>query len=303
MTDTRDPAAGPRTIRQQHEAEVYDDRAAGLLTTLRDDELRVDPAVPPFPNREHVQFLSFLLDRLGPPANRRILEVGTGSGTLAIWLAMQGAHVTGLDVSNGMLQIARRRAAVNGVSERVELVAQPVEDLDLRPGSFDVVLGNQVLHHLDLPRAMPSVRRILTVEGMALFAEPVLMVPEWLRQARYHPYVTRRFPSRADTPDERSLDLNDVRLVRAAFASSELHSFQALARIQNFHELSDGSFARLERLDQTILRRVPATRRLARFVVLVLRNRVGSDPGTATAARAENATGNSRSTTEGIGLA
>ncbi|HET9728590.1 MAG TPA: hypothetical protein VFR41_04170, partial [Acidimicrobiia bacterium] len=58
-----------RTPRQQREAALYDERAATL--PVRDDDLRVDPAQPPYPNREHVDFLDYLFDRLGDPAGKR----------------------------------------------------------------------------------------------------------------------------------------------------------------------------------------------------------------------------------------
>ena len=48
---------------------------------------------------------------LAPIAGRRILDVGTGTGRAAIALALKGAAVTGVDASEEMLAVARRRAA------------------------------------------------------------------------------------------------------------------------------------------------------------------------------------------------
>jgi 2-polyprenyl-3-methyl-5-hydroxy-6-metoxy-1,4-benzoquinol methylase len=253
-----------------HEAEVYDARARELRGSLADADLRVDGSRPPYPNREHVDFLDFMFARLGDLRDKRILEVGCGSGTLSTFLALQGARAVGVDVSSGMLDLARRRADVNRVGDRVELFASAVEDLAEPDGSFDAVLANQVLHHLDLPRAMPNIARLVGDRGIAVFAEPVLFVPEFVRRARYAKPVTRVFPSRADTPDERSIDRHDLALIRGAFSHSEMHPFQVTTRLQNFVELSDPMFRRLERFDRTLLHRVPATWRVARYLVLVL---------------------------------
>lgn len=267
MTD----AAQVRTDRQQREAHVYDARAAHLLDHVDDDELLVDPSVPPFPNREHIEPLGCALAELGPLEGRRVLEIGCGTGNLTTWLALQGATATGVDVSGGMLEVAARRAELNGVASRVELRLSGIESLDEPPGSYDAILGNQVLHHLELDEAMASVRRLLTPTGVAVFVEPVLLVPEALRRARNSATVTRRFPVRTDTPDERSLGIDDLRRIEAGFASARRRTFQVTCRLQNFVELSDPWFARLQRLDDAALR-LPGVWRLCRYIVITLAN-------------------------------
>ena len=257
----------PRSLRQQHEVEVYDARAGDLAGTLADADLVVDPSRPPYPNREHVDFLDFMFERLGDPAGKRVLEVGCGSGSISTYLALCGADAVGIDVSEGMLGLARRRARVNDV--RVELIGMPVEDLDHPDGSYDAIVANQVLHHLDLARAMPNIARLIGRSGIALFAEPVLLLPEWVRSARYSRRVTRVFPARTDTPDERSIDTRALASIRSAFAVSEVQPFQLTTRLQNFVELSDRAFARLERLDRAVMRRFPPAIRVSRYVVLV----------------------------------
>lgn len=262
-----------KTTRQMHESEVYDARAAELNASISDSELLVDPVLPPYPNREHVAFLDFMFAQMGDLTGRRVLEIGCGTGHLTAYLALRGAEVLGIDVSDGMLALARRRAAVNGVDHKVTLLASPVETLDLPDASFDVVLANQVLHHLELSVAMPNISRMLSDSGVALFAEPVLLLPDIVRRIRYSRVVLRRFPSRTDTPDERSVDLADLALILAAFSSAEVRPFQLFTRLQNFRELSDGAFQKLQSTDTWLLRSFPPSRRLARYVVLVLRNR------------------------------
>lgn len=269
---------GTRTERQQHEAGVYDARAGELGATLTDADLVVDPDHPPYPNREHVEFLDFVYDTVGDLTGRRVLEVGCGGGNLTAFHALRGARAVGVDVSAGMLQLARRRAEANSVSDRVELLDQPIEDLDEPDGSFDVVLANQVLHHLELSRAMPNISRLVGTSGTAIFVEPVLFVPEIVRRIRYSRTVTRFFPSRADTPDERSIDAADLELITSSFATSQMIPFQLTTRLQNFVHLPDGAFRRLERLDRFLHRRVPGSWRLARYVVFILSNQISEQP-------------------------
>jgi 2-polyprenyl-3-methyl-5-hydroxy-6-metoxy-1,4-benzoquinol methylase len=249
---------------------VYDARAEQLLATAADDLFVVDADRPPFPNREHEDFLSFALGRLGDVAGRRVLEVGCGSGALAVYLALQGAEVVGIDVSRGNCRVAERRATVSGIGRQAAFRAEPVEYLADPDGHYDLIVGNQVLHHVDLAQAMPNLHRMLKPGGRAVFCEPVLFAPDALAQLRDSAFVTRRFPSRKDTPDERAISRADLIAITRPFDRSEIRPFQLLCRAENFHHLSDRWFRRLERADRFLLRALPPSRALCRYVVVVL---------------------------------
>ncbi len=252
--------------RQRIEAAVYDERVRATLAAIPDEELVVSADAPPYPNREHVDFLDFALGRMGPLEGARILEVGSGTGALSAYLALRGARVSGIDVSLETVRLAERRARVNGVSDRTDFRAVPIERLDDPDGTYDAIIGNQVLHHFELDEAMPNIGRLLRPGGRALFCEPVMLLPDWLRSVRGSRLVTRFIPRRVDTPTERSVSPRDVRAIRRTFPGVRLHPFQLVARLQNFTDLSDGVFATLERIDRVLLR-IPPLRGLCRFVV------------------------------------
>lgn len=252
--------------RQRIEAAVYDERVRASLDAISDADLLVSAAAPPYPNREHVDFLDFALSRLGPIDGARILEVGSGTGALSVYLALRGAMVTGIDVSAETVGVAQRRANVNGVGEQTDFRAVPIEQLRDPDGTYDAIIGNQVLHHFELDEAMPNIGRLLKPGGRALFCEPVMLLPDWVRTVRGSRIVTRFVPRRVDTPTERSVSPRDVRAIRRTFPDVRLHPFQLLARLQNFTDLGDRMFAVLERIDRVLLR-VPALRGLSRFVV------------------------------------
>lgn len=255
------------TQRQQIEADFYNARA--LETSCPGDaELRIDPGVLPFPNHEHTDFLTAAFEALGNVRSSHVLELGCGSGTISVYLALQGATALGIDVSDQTLEIARRRAMVNGVNGSVEFRAVPAERLEVADGTFDRVIGNQVLHHFDLASALPNIRRMLKPGGRAVFCEPVLLVPEALRNLRDSGPVTRIFPRRVDTPTERSLSLSDIQLIARELPGARVRPFQVLTRIQNFVPLSAQWFNRLSSLDRLLLRELRVARFLCRFVVI-----------------------------------
>jgi SAM-dependent methyltransferase len=82
---------------------------------------------------------------IGPPAGRRLLDVGTGTGRAALLFARQGAIVTGVDASSEMLAVARQRATDEGLAiafQEADAHALPFPDR-----SFDVVMSLRVLMH------------------------------------------------------------------------------------------------------------------------------------------------------------
>lgn len=82
---------------------------------------------------------------IGQVADHRILDVGTGTGRAALLLARDGARVTGVDASDEMLAVARRRAQQDGLS--IDLRRADAHDLPFEPRSFDVAVSLRVLMH------------------------------------------------------------------------------------------------------------------------------------------------------------
>ena len=86
----------------------------------------------------------------------RALDLGCGTGAIAVRLAQLGFHVTLLDSSTSMLEFAQRTARDAGVSEKIALKhgdAAQVADL-FGAGWFDVILCHNVLEFVDDPGAV-----------------------------------------------------------------------------------------------------------------------------------------------------
>lgn len=87
-----------------------------------------------------------------PPEPRlRILDVGTGTGFLAILLAGMGNEVVGMDLSEAMLGVARREAETRSL--QAEFLLGDVESPPQELGPFDVVASRHVLWTLQRPEA------------------------------------------------------------------------------------------------------------------------------------------------------
>jgi S-adenosylmethionine-dependent methyltransferase len=89
-------------------------------------------------------------------ASLRALDIGGGTGATAIRLAQLGIHVTVLDSSSAMLEIAKRAASEAQLEEKVTLQQGDAAQLaELFPGqSFDVILCHNVLEFCEDPDAV-----------------------------------------------------------------------------------------------------------------------------------------------------
>ena len=96
-----------------------------------------------------------LLDHIATFAESpKVLEIGSGTGTESLWMAVKGAKVMGVDIKDERLQLARKRQGI--IEEQIgqkldcEFINQNI--LDLEQKDFDIVWVEQTFHHLE-PRA------------------------------------------------------------------------------------------------------------------------------------------------------
>lgn len=94
--------------------------------------------------------IAAVLDQARPERDAVAIDLGCGTGALAIPLAEQGATVTAVDLSQAMLELLERKAKEAGLTT-LTCRAAPVEHLDLAPESVDLVVSNYALHHLRDP--------------------------------------------------------------------------------------------------------------------------------------------------------
>ncbi len=112
-------------------------------------------------------FDRLLHEGIGKPG-QRILDVGTGTGTLARGFAKQGAQVTGLDISRELMEQAAEIGEREGL--RVDYVHGRAESLPFPVEQFDVVSAGQCWHWFDGIAAAMECRRVLAPGGDLLIA-------------------------------------------------------------------------------------------------------------------------------------
>ncbi len=100
--------------------------------------------------------------------NDRVLDLGTGTGTIARGLACRGCLVTGLDPSAPLLEEAKRVDAAQAVS--VRYVEATAENSGLPTHGYDAITAGQCWHWFDRARAALEAKRLLTPRGVLIIA-------------------------------------------------------------------------------------------------------------------------------------
>lgn len=94
-----------------------------------------------------------LLDAVGAQAGTRLLDIGTGVGTVAAAATARGARVTAVDAEPGMIELARRHAP------EAEFHVAVLPELPFASGTFDAVVANFVVNHVGRPAAAVAAMR------------------------------------------------------------------------------------------------------------------------------------------------
>ncbi len=133
----------------------------------------------------------------------RLLDIGTGTGQLAIALARRFPEltVTAVDLSREMLAVAEKNAEKSGISERITFQQCDGKSLPFADNSFSSVISHFTLHHLEKPEEMLNeAGRVTVPDGIILIRDilrtprPVLRLLKFYMRyiLRYSPFITKK---------------------------------------------------------------------------------------------------------------
>ncbi|MDF5731913.1 MAG: bifunctional 2-polyprenyl-6-hydroxyphenol methylase/3-demethylubiquinol 3-O-methyltransferase UbiG [Rhizonema sp. PD38] len=109
-----------------------------------------------------------LLKEYGISRSHKIVEIGCGGGILSEYIARQGFNVTGIDISEGAIEVAKQHALLDNIE--IEYQTGSVYQLSFPNNSFDVVVSSDFLEHIeDLDKAISEMSRILKSGGIFVF--------------------------------------------------------------------------------------------------------------------------------------
>lgn len=117
------------------------------------------------------------IDLHSPVAEKKLLDVGCGGGILSEAMAHRGAEVTGIDMGEAPLNVARLHALESGVTVAYEQITAE-EKAAKMPGAFDIVTCMEMLEHVPDPASIIKACADLVKENGDLYFSTINRNPK-----------------------------------------------------------------------------------------------------------------------------
>jgi SAM-dependent methyltransferase len=158
----------------------------------------------------------FILKHLGDVRGKYLLDLGCGAGENSVYFASRGANCVASDYSPGMVEVALKLAAANGVAVQGRVIN--AMSIDFPDNTFDIVYASNLLHHIPDPKlTLQEMHRVLKPGGVACFWDPL----------KHNPIINvyRRMATEVRTEDEQPLDIKIVDFIRSLFSQTLYDTF------------------------------------------------------------------------------
>lgn len=121
-----------------------------------------------------------------------VLDIATGTGDLAILMTQSGAKkITGVDISEGMLEVGRKKIAAKNLSDKIEMLLGDSENLPFADNSFDAItVGFGIRNFETLEKGLAEILRVLKPGGIFVILET--SVPEKTPFKQGYSFYTKR---------------------------------------------------------------------------------------------------------------
>lgn len=116
------------------------------------------------------------IDRCAKVAGKQLLDVGCGGGLLSEAMAQRGAQVTGIDMGEAPLDVARLHAGQSGLSINYQQTTAEQHAAD-NAGTFDIVCSLEMLEHVPDPESVINACATLTKPGGDVFFSTINRTP------------------------------------------------------------------------------------------------------------------------------
>lgn len=161
----------------QDTQDYYDGPADEIYRTLWQDNVHLGTWEPGDSLQQAMARTNVVMaERAGLPAGAEVLDVGCGYGATALFLATErGCQVTGINISEKELDLARERAAEAGFgTDRVSFRYGDFHDIPFPDASFDAVWSQEAfLHGVGKQTILQECHRVLRPSGRLVISDLV----------------------------------------------------------------------------------------------------------------------------------
>lgn len=209
-----------------------------------------------------------MLKMAGDLQNKQVLDLGCGTGWASIVYAEKGAEVTGLDISDDSLRIARQNVRQKGLEDKIRFKKGVAEDLPFNR-QFDLIIGIGILHHTDLELVSTSISKALKSGGKALFLEPL----------DHNPIIKvfRILTPRRRSRDEKPLEVTNIEDFKKDFGHVSYRGYNLLSLLAfmfvpiKAYRIFRDCVKTLNRLDDFLFGMIPSIQRYCWGAIIELR--------------------------------
>lgn len=203
------------------------------------------------------------------------LDFGCGPGDNSIRFASIGYKVKGFDISQANINMADKVFLKYFPDTRPNFIVSTAENLPYEDNSFDIIIGIDILHHVDIEKSIKECWRVLKPRGSAIFREPIeVKLFETIRNLWI---IKKIFPKSASfenhiTEDEKKLTSHDLKIIEKTFLNLEIERFLFLSRLDKIFRKKDSTKkSLLEVCDYYLFKFFPFLKPLGGAVIIKLK--------------------------------
>ncbi|HFC53426.1 MAG TPA: class I SAM-dependent methyltransferase [Gammaproteobacteria bacterium] len=159
-----------------------------------------------------------------------ICDFGCGDAINSCEIAkiVDNTKIFAFDISPDLVEVAKKRIRINGLEGRVECIVGDAEKGDLKGRNFDIMLALDILHHVDVKKAVPPLIEATRPGGLIIVDEPIAY-SELLKRIR------DKVPVEKDaSPDERQLTKQEISYLCGLLDNVNIWYFRLFSRFSRF---------------------------------------------------------------------
>jgi SAM-dependent methyltransferase len=189
------------------------------------------------------------LTRINDIPAESVLEIGSGTESLALHLDSADFEFSSIDISEEAIAFAQRKVRL----PQAKFSVQDAHRTNFKSGSFDLVIGRGVLHHLDIDLACSEMKRVIKPGGRIVFGEPL--------DCNVLINLYRKCTPKIRSADEEPLSMRVIRRLQDRFGKLNIKYYGFLTLAPAVFGLKSPKF--LHYLDGILLNRLGLGRFLA----------------------------------------
>jgi len=109
--------------------------------------------------------------------NKKVLDIGCGTGAISLYLAKQGCDVTGVDISHYAIELAKKNARNFNLTKKAKFLEKDIQKASIK-GNFNLIICSEVLEHLKKDKKkLLDLNKILNKDGKLIISVPSKNAP------------------------------------------------------------------------------------------------------------------------------